>query len=133
MLSSAYRESRPFSVSHSTPPVSRLGIPKDLEEDRSTTANPYRPQGYSIPQGVILRKKKKWGTGCVCSLPVAAWGLADNRSPAGGLLLFFLHHTHFLGLIFIVISPSCLFSFFLINLSLSQPQVFALSPFHFSL
>lgn len=68
-------ESRPFSVSHSTPPASRLGIPKDLEEDRSTIANPYRPQGYSIPQGVILRKKKPGARGvcAVCLLLLGDW------------------------------------------------------------
>lgn len=43
-------ESRHFSVSHSTPPVSRLGKPKEFGEDTTTTASPYRPQGCHAQQ-----------------------------------------------------------------------------------
>lgn len=57
----------------------------------TTTANPYRPQGYSIPQGVTL-SNKKLEKGVGVQFPCAAWGLADNWSPSGELLHFSASH-----------------------------------------
>jgi len=45
-----------FSASHAALPASRLGVHKRLGGDTDGTADPKRPQGYSIPYSVMLSK-----------------------------------------------------------------------------
>lgn len=51
LLSSVYRV-KALSDSHITPPVSRLGMYKNLGGD-TDTADPNSAKGYSIPYGVL--------------------------------------------------------------------------------
>lgn len=66
-LSSALHSIKVFSTSHTTPPVSRLGVNKNLGGDTAGTANPNRPKRYSIWYDIMLsieswRKKEEEGT-----------------------------------------------------------------------
>jgi len=97
LLSSAYMKSRTFRFPRCLA-SEELEVHKELERDRTRTADPDSPKGHPIPYSTILNSK-------TVGRAATAWGL-DGHQSAGGeqwhctslilyvllsLLLLFLH------------------------------------------